>query len=163
MNIFSKKYSSHDYMTLDMAKRKQTLDGIKRRKKANQCWWWSVTGCVRRNIPQELRDACDSLIKQAWDDGSDHSFDALLDLISRNSCLINYKHSGHNVTQLVCAAARNKVQVVEALVCFGANPDLKVGNNMNAFDFAERFDRQEVCAYWLPFPVLYVRTRRSSA
>ena len=51
------------------------------------------------------------------------------------------------MTALVCATARNRLDIVEALVAFGANPRIQTPNEMTAHDWALHFGHKEVAHY----------------
>ena len=94
-----------------------------------------------------MKDKIDSILKDCWVDGSDETFDLLLDTVSVESRLINHKNSETGVTPLICAVARNKRQVAEALICFSADTHITAGNGWTALDAALNFGHQELADY----------------
>ncbi|CAG2121595.1 unnamed protein product, partial [Medioppia subpectinata] len=139
-----------NYMTLPMARYKQRLDRSKRQIQAST----ARTGTDEVSIPgrtpeveSQLRQEFDLILKGAWVEGTDQAFDKLLDFVSLNSFLMNHKHSETGVTALVVAAGQNKLQAVEALVCFGADLTVTTPNEMTAYDWANYFGHKDVSAY----------------
>ena len=85
-----------EYMTLDMARYQQLLQRNKQRS--------AQTGQTSRAVvavnasavdvlSAELKQNCDLLLKDCWVDGSDQTFDKLLECFSKDSRLIDFKHS----------------------------------------------------------------------
>ncbi|CAG2169701.1 unnamed protein product, partial [Oppiella nova] len=139
-----------NYMTLPMARYKQILDNQKRKQQTTVAKSGSAEPPVPKRAPEvesQLKQAVDLLLKGAWVEGTDEAFDKLLDFVSQNSFLIDHKHSETGVTALVCASGHNKLQVVEALVCFGADVSVRTPNDMTAYDWAQYFGHNEVGSY----------------
>lgn len=57
---------------------------------------------------------------------------------------VDYQHSDSLVSILMIASAKGMIQIVERLLCFGANINLKSSNDYTALDWAKRFSKTEV-------------------
>ena len=134
-----------EYMTLDMTRRQQELH--RNRRRIGQTSQQTNKDSSATDLSDECKQNCDLLLKNCWVDGSDESFENLLDTISKDSRLLDYKHRETGVTALVCATARKRLDIVEALITFGANPMTKTPNNMSAHDWALKFGHKEVAEY----------------
>ncbi|XP_054169312.1 3'-5' RNA helicase YTHDC2-like [Oppia nitens] len=134
------------YMTLPMARYKQKLDQNKRR--VNNSVINSESYKEKSSEAMiTLKEVMDNLLKNAWVDGTDEAFEQLLDFVTKNNELIDYKHSETGVSSLICSAGRNKRDIVEALIYTGADVTVRSPNNMTAYEWADYFGHKEITTY----------------
>ena len=136
-----------EYMTIDMARYQQQLSRNKLKITQSGQSSHQLIGSSGDVLSNDIKENCDLLLKHCWVVGSDETFDKLVDFVSKDSRLIDFKNSETGVTALVCAAARNRLDIVQALIAFGANPRIQTPNGMTAHDWAQNFGHKEVADY----------------
>uniref|UniRef100_A0ABD2WY70 RNA helicase n=1 Tax=Trichogramma kaykai TaxID=54128 RepID=A0ABD2WY70_9HYME len=83
----------------------------------------------------------DKLINKAWLSGKESEFIEILNLMHSENISINYQHSHTSVTLLMISAGRGSTKVVEKLLKYGANLNLRSCNNWTALDWAQNMNQ----------------------
>ena len=80
----------------------------------------------------------DNLLFNMFRNNCDKSFNEFIDLITSDEShlSVDYLHSETGATILMCAAIHNRIEIIENLLVFGADPSLKAKNGWTAHDFA---------------------------
>jgi len=76
----------------------------------------------------------DTTMDAAWDDGTDESFARLLGILEGRH--IDHRHTNKQVTALMIAAAKNKIDVAKKLLSRGADPAAVACNEFTALKWA---------------------------
>ncbi len=76
-------------------------------------------------LDPEVRREMDSCLKTVWEDGNEDAFDQIIHLILNENVHVDHQHSDTSMTALMIASARGYVNLVEQLLEFGAEADLK--------------------------------------
>eukprot|EP00794_Sanderia_malayensis_P018689 gene18689-20576_t len=85
----------------------------------------SLTDDCSHCLDPEVRQEMDASLKEVWEDGNEDAFDQIIHLILNENVHVDYQHSETSMTALMIAAARGYVNLVEQLVEYGADAEVK--------------------------------------
>ncbi|XP_064618810.1 3'-5' RNA helicase YTHDC2-like [Lineus longissimus] len=101
-------------------------------------------GLEREDLEPWLIKEMDDLLTSIFLSGDDDAFNQVIHLIMCENVSVDYMHSETSATPLMIAAGRGFGQIVEQLLCLGANTNIRASNGWSALDWAKKFDRNDV-------------------
>ena len=92
------------------------------------------------DIPEDVKNSVEELLKNAWIDPTQQVFEDLLSLYMNEQVPINYAHPETGVTALHVATCRGMKDFVEAFLSLGANVSKRTPlNDWNSLEWAKYF------------------------
>jgi len=85
----------------------------------------------------------DDILSNCFLLGTDENFCRLVEILTHDTSLVNYRHSSTGVTSLMVAGSRGRLEVVEFCLQIGADSQMKLSNGWTAKECAKQQNQQE--------------------
>uniref|UniRef100_A0A182VV52 RNA helicase n=1 Tax=Anopheles minimus TaxID=112268 RepID=A0A182VV52_9DIPT len=101
---------------------------------------------VTVNMDDEIILLMNDILEVCWMDDNPNDFRNFFVLIEEENIPIDFQHTETQMTALMIAAAKDYYEIVQKLLDMGADPNIKVKHNFNAFDWTCIMNRSGKCS-----------------